>query len=69
MATVGKICWWPGNGIPSCIEEHGGLKLEIQDLPEMESMHGIWYSITAGDFDQDGDQDYLAGQPGEQSPL
>ncbi len=26
-----------------------------QELPEIESMHGIWYSITAGDFDQDGD--------------
>ena len=41
-----------------------GAKLEIQNLPEIEAMHGIWYSITAGDFDQDGDQDYLAGNLG-----
>lgn len=41
-----------------------GHKLEIQDIPEIEALHGIWFSITAGDFDQDGDQDYLAGNLG-----
>jgi hypothetical protein len=41
-----------------------GKRLEAQDLPEIEKMHGIWYSITAGDFDQDGDEDYLAGNLG-----
>lgn len=41
-----------------------GTKLENQDIPELEAMHGIWYSITAGDFDQDGDEDYLAGNLG-----
>ncbi len=34
-------------------------------LPEIESMHGIWYSITASDFDQDGDDDYILGNLGE----
>ncbi|RLD71979.1 MAG: hypothetical protein DRI98_03540 [Bacteroidetes bacterium] len=41
-----------------------GKKLEIQDIPEIEAMHGIWYSITAGDFDKDGDEDYIAGNLG-----
>ncbi len=33
--------------------------------PELEKKHGIWYSIIAGDFDQDGDDDYIAGNLGE----
>ena len=41
-----------------------GVKLDIQEIPEIEAMHGIWYSITPGDFDQDGDEDYLAGNLG-----
>ena len=41
-----------------------GRELEIQDIPEVDQRHGIWYSITAGDFDQDGDEDYLAGNLG-----
>jgi hypothetical protein len=42
-----------------------GKRLENQDLPEIESMHGIWYSVTAGDFDKDGDPDYILGNLGE----
>ena len=42
-----------------------GQRLKSQNLPEIESMHGIWYSITAGDFDQDGDNDYILGNLGE----
>ncbi|MCK5134960.1 MAG: VCBS repeat-containing protein [Bacteroidales bacterium] len=42
-----------------------GERLKSQILPEIESMHGIWYSIAAGDFDQDGDQDYILGNLGE----
>lgn len=42
-----------------------GQRLKSQDLPEIESMHGIWYSVTAGDFDQDGDNDYILGNLGE----
>ena len=41
-----------------------GNSLVMQDIPEIEEKHGIWYSITAGDFDQDGDEDYLAGNLG-----
>jgi len=46
------------------IKNLDGMQLEIQEIPELEAMHGIWYSITAGDFDQDGDEDYLAGNLG-----
>ncbi len=42
-----------------------GRELVAQTLPEIESKHGIWSSITAGDFDQDGDEDYLVGNLGE----
>jgi len=46
------------------LKNQAGSKLEEQNVPEFESKHGIWYSITAGDFDGDGDQDYLAGNLG-----
>ncbi|KPK87323.1 MAG: hypothetical protein AMS27_02695 [Bacteroides sp. SM23_62_1] len=42
-----------------------GQRLEQQNLPEIERMHGIWYSITAEDFDRDGDNDYIFGNLGE----
>jgi hypothetical protein len=42
-----------------------GEKLVSQDIPEIESMHGIWYSINSADFDADGDPDYILGNLGE----
>ncbi len=33
-------------------------------VPGLENYHGLWYSIVAGDFDQDGDDDYIAGNLG-----
>lgn len=42
-----------------------GERLVSQDIPEIESMHGIWYSVTAADFDKDGDEDYILGNLGE----
>ena len=42
-----------------------GKGLQFQEIPEIEARHGIWYSITAGDFDQDGDNDFIAGNLGE----
>jgi enediyne biosynthesis protein E4 len=34
-------------------------------LPELEAKHGIRYSLVSGDFDQDGDDDYIAGNLGD----
>ncbi len=42
-----------------------GKELVPQDVPELEKLHGIWYSLATGDFDQDGDEDYIAGNLGE----
>ena len=42
-----------------------GRSFQNQEIPEIESLHGIWYSITAGDFDQDGDNDFIVGNLGE----
>jgi hypothetical protein len=42
-----------------------GKELVPQILPELEAKHGLWYSIAAGDFDQDGDEDYIVGNLGD----
>ncbi len=34
-------------------------------IPELEARHGIWYSLAAGDFDRDGDDDYIIGNLGD----
>jgi hypothetical protein len=42
-----------------------GKELIPQNIPGMEDHQGIWYSLAAGDFDQDGDDDYIVGNLGE----
>jgi hypothetical protein len=42
-----------------------GQRFQSQEIAEIETMHGIWYSITAGDFDKDGDDDYILGNLGD----
>jgi hypothetical protein len=42
-----------------------GKELVPQITPDLENHHGIWSSIIAGDFDQDGDDDYIVGNLGE----
>jgi hypothetical protein len=42
-----------------------GKKLVPQIIPEMEEHKGLWYTIAAGDFDNDGDNDYIAGNLGQ----
>jgi len=46
-----------------------GKELVPQKIPEFETQHGIWYSIASGDFDKDGDDDYIAGNLGENHRL
>jgi hypothetical protein len=47
------------------LKNMNGKELILQDIPELESHHGIWYCLVAGDFDGDGDDDYIAGNLGE----
>jgi len=42
-----------------------GKNLEAQPIQGMEGNPGFWYSVVAGDFDKDGDDDYIAGNLGE----
>ncbi|HLO58964.1 MAG TPA: VCBS repeat-containing protein [Bacteroidales bacterium] len=42
-----------------------GKGLEPQTISGFNDHTGIWYSLAAGDFDQDGDEDYIAGNLGE----
>lgn len=48
----------------SIMKNINGERFLSQEIPEIEEKHGIWYSITAGDFDQDGDDDYVLGNLG-----
>jgi hypothetical protein len=43
----------------------GGKQFVPQKVTGQEDHHGIWYSIAAGDFDRDGDDDYIAGNLGD----
>jgi hypothetical protein len=42
-----------------------GKSLVAQEIPELEQMHGMWFSVGTGDFDRDGDPDYILGNLGE----
>ena len=47
------------------LKNMNGKELVPEIIPSLESHRGIWYSLAAGDFDHDGDDDYLAGNLGE----
>jgi hypothetical protein len=47
------------------LKNMNGKELIPQNIKEFEDHHGIWYSVAAGDFDGDGDDDYIAGNLGE----
>ena len=42
-----------------------GKQLEIKEMEGVEKMHGMWFSVGSGDFDNDGDPDYILGNLGE----
>jgi hypothetical protein len=47
------------------LKNNKGKAVKPEVLPGCEKYSGIWYSLAAGDFDQDGDEDYIAGNLGE----
>jgi hypothetical protein len=47
------------------LKNNNGRELVPQVIPDLEANHGLWYSLIAGDFDQDGDEDYIAGNLGD----
>jgi hypothetical protein len=42
-----------------------GRSMISQEMAELEKMHGMWFSVSSGDFDNDGDPDYILGNLGE----
>jgi hypothetical protein len=42
-----------------------GKELRQVAIPEMEAHHGLWHSVVAGDFDNNGYEDYIVGNLGE----
>ena len=47
------------------LKNMNGKELIPQNIKGFEDHHGLWYSVAAGDFDNDGDDDYIAGNLGE----
>jgi hypothetical protein len=46
-------------------KNNNGRELTPVIIPEIEARRGIWYSVCSCDFDKDGDNDYIAGNLGE----
>jgi len=53
-----------GEWMPVTIFSNNGASLQPLDIPELSREVGWWFSIQAGDFDGDGDQDFIAGNLG-----
>jgi enediyne biosynthesis protein E4 len=47
------------------LKNSNGKSLKLIDNQELNQKKGIWNSLAAGDFDNDGDMDYIAGNVGE----
>ena len=57
-----------GEWMPITIFRNEGGKLVHQACPELEHNSGWWNTLAEGDFDQDGDTDFLAGNMGLNTP-
>jgi enediyne biosynthesis protein E4 len=47
------------------LKNMNGKELVPQNIPELENHHGIWSSLAVGDFNNDGYDDYIAGNLGD----
>lgn len=59
LAVVGE--WMP----VTFFKNKAGKKLEAQNIASLQKTNGWWNSINGGDFDNDGDIDYVLGNWGE----
>ena len=50
---------------PTLFNNNEGVFEKNETTSGFENAEGWWFSITAGDFDNDGDQDYIAGNIGK----
>ena len=62
---IGNIKIW-GDKISFLKNEKGVFK-NITATTGIQSQRGLWNTITAGDFDNDGDIDYIVGNTGKNS--
>lgn len=56
--------WMPITVLQQRLSAEGKRYFEKVGSPGLEHSHGWWNSLTAGDFDGDGDTDYVAGNLG-----
>ncbi|MFK8103794.1 MAG: VCBS repeat-containing protein [Saprospiraceae bacterium] len=54
-----------GEWMPIQLYKNEQNKLVLQEEPSLAKTNGWWFSIRAGDFDGDGDQDYMVGNLGK----
>ena len=53
-----------GEWMPITVLENNGKNFKKVNLPGLEQSSGWWFSIEKGDFDNDGDTDFVAGNLG-----
>lgn len=58
-----------GHWMPIAIFLNNGTELEYLDIESLKNSNGLWNTIATGDFDHDGDIDFVVGNWGENSKL
>ncbi len=58
-----------GHWMPPSIFMNNGQTLDRVELDDLRESHGLWNTVKAGDFDQDGDIDLVCGNWGLNSKL
>ena len=59
-----------GEAMPlSLFSNENGKLVNVSQQAGLGDTHGFWNSLVAGDFDNDGDMDYVAGNQGLNGPM